>query len=174
MGPAGGIGADGAQGPAGQKGETGAAGPAGTNGLSQFAYVFNLAAQTVALEAAVTFDSNGVMTPGIKHAAGSAGNPAGDAGIEFVEAGIYEVTFSVSGTEPNQMALFLNGTPVPGTTYGSGAGTQPNTGQAIFAISAADVLTVRNHTSAAAVGLASLIGGTRANSNASVVIEKLG
>jgi hypothetical protein len=121
----------------------------------------------VALEAAVTFDSNGVMTSGIKHAAGGAG-------IEIVEAGIYEVTFSVSGTEPNQMALFLNETPVPGTTYGSGAGTQLNTGQAIFAISAADVLTVRNHTSAAAVGLASLVGGTQANSNASVVIEKLG
>jgi hypothetical protein len=106
------------------------------------------------------------MTPGIKHAPGSAG-------IEIVETGTYELTFSVSGTEPSQMALFLNGTLVPGTIYGSGAGTQQNAGQAIFSASAGAVLTVRNHTSSAAVGLAAPIGGTQPSSNASVVIEKL-
>ena len=79
----------------------------------------------------------------------------------------------MSGTEPNQFALFLNGSPVPGTVYGSGAGTQQNNGQAIFTIAAGDVLTLRNHSSAAAVGLASLIGGTQANVNASIVIKKL-
>jgi hypothetical protein len=72
------------------------------------------------------------------------------------------------------MALFLNGTTVvPGSAYGSGAGTQQNTGQAIFTVAAGDVLTVRNHTSAAAVGLQSLAGGTETNANASVTIEKL-
>ena len=40
-------------------------------------------------------------------------------------------------------------------------------------LGAGDVLTVKNHTSAAAVGLASLIGGTQQNTNASVAIEKL-
>jgi hypothetical protein len=120
----------------------------------------------VALEADVNFDSNGVMTPGIKHT-------AGDPGIEIVEAGTYEITFSVSGTEPSQMAIALNGIPVAGTIYGSGAGTQQNTGQAILAVPAGAVLTVRNHTSSAAVGLATPIGGTQASSNASVVIEKL-
>jgi BclA C-terminal domain len=120
----------------------------------------------VGLEADVTFDSNGVMTPGIEHVPGSAG-------IKVVEAGTYELTFSVSGTEPSQMAIFLNGTLVPGTIYGSGAGTQQSTGQAIFTVPAGAVLTVRNHTSSAAVGLATPIGGTQASSNASVVIEKL-
>jgi hypothetical protein len=71
------------------------------------------------------------------------------------------------------MALFVNGTLVPGAVYGSGAGTQQNTGQAIFIASAGAVLTVRNHTSSAAVGLATPIGGTQPSSNASVVIEKL-
>ena len=71
-----------------------------------------------------------------------------------MNAGDYKVTFSVSGTEPSQMALFVNGTLVPGTIYGSGAGTQQNTGQVIVTFAAGDVLTVRNHTSAAAVGLA--------------------
>jgi hypothetical protein len=159
-------GIEGSQGPVGPAGATGATGPPGSNGLSQYAYIYNLGLDTVAIEAAVNFDSNGVMTPGITHA-------PGDAGIEIVEAGTYAVTFSVSGTEPSQIAIFLDGTLVPGTIYGSGAGTQQNTGQAIFVVSAGAVLTIRNHTSSAAIGLATPIGGTGASSNASVVIEKL-
>jgi hypothetical protein len=106
------------------------------------------------------------MTPGITHAPGSAG-------IQLTDAGDYKVSFSVSGTEPSQFALFVNGNLVPGTIYGSGAGTQQNTGQVIATFSSGDELTVRNHSSAAAVGLASVIGGTQANTNASIAIEKL-
>jgi hypothetical protein len=134
--------------------------------VAEYAYVYNLAAQTVAVEAPVLFDTNGATTAGITHAPGTAE-------ITLVNAGTYKVTFSVSGSEPNQMALFVNGVVVPGTVYGSGAGTQQNTGQAIVAFGAGDVLTVTNHSSAAAVGLASVVGGTQANTNASVVIEKL-
>jgi hypothetical protein len=125
-----------------------------------------LGGETVPLEADVTFDSNGVLTAGITHAPGAAG-------ITLTIAGTYEASFSVSGTEPSQMALFVNGTLVPGAIYGSGAGTQQNTGQAIFIAPAGAVFTVRNHTSSAAVGLATPIGGTQPSSNASVVIEKL-
>jgi hypothetical protein len=160
------VGAEGARGAAGATGATGAVGPAGSNGLSQYAYIYNLGGETVPLEADVTFDSNGVLTPGITHALGAAA-------ITLTTIGTYEVNFSVSGTEPSQMALFINGTVVPGAVYGSGAGTQQNTGQAIFTAPAGAVLTVRNHTSSAAVGLATPIGGTQASSNASVVIEKL-
>lgn len=166
-GPQGTTGAAGSTGPAGSTGATGAAGPTGASGVSQYAYVYNLAAQTVPLEGAVTFDSNGLMTSGITHALGAAG-------IVFVSAGIYKLTFSVSGTEPNQMGLFLHGVPVAGSIYGSGAGTQQNTGQVIVSAGAGDVLTLENHSSAAAIGLASAIGGTQANTNASVAIEKLG
>ena len=120
----------------------------------------------VPVEAAVTFDSNGVITPGITHAAGAAE-------IGFVNAGTYKVTFSISGVEPNQMTLFVNGAEVPGTTYGSGAGTQQNTGQAIVVLDAGDALTVNNHSSAAAVALQVLAGGTQTNANASIVVEKL-
>lgn len=159
-------GAAGPQGLVGTPGATGATGPAGSSGLSQYAYIYNLGEEAVPLEADVTFDSNGVLTPGITHALGAAG-------VTLTTAGVYEVTFSVSGTEPSQMALFVNGTLVPGAIYGSGAGTQQNTGQAIFIAPAGAVLTIRNHTSSAAVGLATPIGGTQPNSNASVVIEKL-
>ena len=61
----------------------------------------------VPIEADVLFDSNGVMTPGIVHILGTSQ-------IIVNVPGDYEVTFSVSGTEPNQFALFLNGTEVPG------------------------------------------------------------
>jgi hypothetical protein len=127
-----------------------------------------LSAQVVPLETAVTFSDNGIGTAGITHALGSSS-------ITLVNAGDYKVTFSVSGTEPNQFALFINGVVVAESVYGSGAGTQQNTGQAILAIQANDVLTLVNHTSAAAVTLAAAppIGGTVAAVNASVLIQKL-
>ncbi|MGI8556776.1 MAG: BclA C-terminal domain-containing protein [Solirubrobacteraceae bacterium] len=117
------------------------------------------------IEGVVNFDSNGLLL-GITHAPGTST-------IALVAAGVYKVTFSVSGTEPNQFALFDNAALVPGTIYGSGAGTQQNVGQVIAQFSAGDVLTLVNHSSASAVGLASVIGGTQANVNASVTIEKL-
>ncbi len=160
------AGTDGASGPAGATGAAGATGPAGPVAGAEYAYIYNLGAEVVPLESDITFDSNGVMSPGITHAAGATQ-------VTFVNAGTYEVTFSVSGSEPNQMALFLNGSLVQGTVYGSGAGTQQNIGQVIVTIGAGDVLTVRNHTSSAAVTLATPIGGTRASTNASVAIEKL-
>jgi hypothetical protein len=57
--------------------------------------------------------------------------------------------------------------------FGSGAGTQQNNGQVILTLVAGDVLTLHNHTSAAAVTLQTLAGGTVANVNASVLIRKL-
>jgi hypothetical protein len=129
-------------------------------------FIYNVSAQTVPVETDVIFDTNGFLTPGITHAPGTTQ-------IAVTNPGNYEVTYSVSGVEPNQFALFLYGTPVTGTVYGSGAGTQLNYGQAIFALASGDVLTLRNHSSAAAVTLQSLAGGTQANVNASVVIKKL-
>lgn len=138
----------------------------GICGLCEYGYIYNLTPQVVPIEADVLFDSNGIITPGITHIPGTAQ-------IIVINSGDYEVTFSVSGTEPNQFGLFINGSPVAGTIYGSGAGTQQNNGQAIIRIAANSVLTLRNHSSAAAVGLASVIGGTQANVNASIVIKML-
>jgi hypothetical protein len=89
-------------------------------------------------------------------------------------AGTYKVTTSVSGTEPGQFGVFRNGALVDGTVYGSGAGTQQNTGQSIMVLGANDVLTLKNHSSSAAVTLQTLAGGTQQNVNASVAIERLG
>jgi hypothetical protein len=160
-------GTNGARGTTGSRGPTGTAGAAGSGGVTQYAYIYNTSVETVAIEADVTLDSNGVLTSGFTHTAGLAP-------ITVVGAGVYKVTFSASGTETSQFALFVNGTLVPGTIYGSGAGTQQNDGQAIFSIAAGGLLTLRNHTSSAAVGLPTIGGGTLANVNASVLIEKLG
>jgi hypothetical protein len=43
----------------------------------------------------------------------------------------------------------------------------------IITAAAGDVLTLRNHTSTAAVTLQTLAGGTQINSNASVLMQKL-
>jgi hypothetical protein len=175
-GPAGPIGPAGTNGLNGTNGLVGPAGPAGTNGLngtagsgsSEYAYVYNLSAQVVPLETAVTFSDNGIGTAGFTHGLGSSD-------IIVVNQGDYKVTFSVSGTEPCQFALFINGVVVAESVYGSGAGTQQNTGQAILALNANDVLTLVNHTSAAAVTLAAAppIGGTVTAVNASILIQKL-
>ena len=163
-GPQGSAGTNGA---AGTTGATGPQGPIGPSGRSQYAYVYNVAAEAVAVEADIAFDSNGTLTSGITHVAGATG-------VTFVTAGIYKITFSVSATGVSQIGLFINGALVPGSNYGSGAGTQQNTGQVILAVAAADVLTVRNHTTGAAVGLPAAVGGTQQTTNASVAIEQLG
>jgi hypothetical protein len=107
-------------------------------------------------------------TAGFTHSLGSAD-------ITVVNPGVYKVAFSVSGTEPCQFALFINGVVVAASVYGSGAGTQQDTGQAILALNASDVLTLVNHTSAAAVTLAASppIGGTATTVNASILIQQL-
>jgi hypothetical protein len=162
------VGNTGSQGIAGNTGSQGNTGPAGSNGVSGYAYYYNVAAQTVAIEADVLFDTNGLNSP-----APIATHTAGTSVITVASTGVYKVSFIVSATEPGQMAVFLNGAPVAGSTYGSGAGTQQNNGQVIFSASAADTITVRNHSSAAALGLPTPIGGTQASVNASIMLEKL-
>jgi hypothetical protein len=128
--------------------------------------IYNISAQPVPIETDVIFDTNGFLSPGITHEPGTAQ-------ITVSNSGKYKVTFSVSSVESNQFALFINGAMVTGTVYGSGAGTQQSNGQAIIALASGDFLTLRNHSSAAAVGLQTLAGGTQTNVNASVVIIKL-
>lgn len=52
-------------------------------------------------------------------------------------------------------------------------GVQQTAGEVIVALSASNVLTLRNHSSAAAVTLQTPAGGTQANVNASMTIQRL-
>ena len=160
------TGSIGITGTTGATGGTGVTGATGSNGLSEYAYIYNLDAQTVALEADILFSTNGVITGAITHAPGTSS-------IQLGSVGNYAVWFYAAGVEPNQFTLFQNGSPVAGSVYGSGAGTQMNLGMVIITAAAGDTLTVRNHTSAAAVTLQTLAGGTQINSNASIMIQKI-
>ena len=165
-GPTGPIGAQGIQGVTDSTGPTVSTGATGSQGLSAYAYIYNLLAQTVAVEANISFSNNGVISARITHALGTDS-------ISLVDPGDYAICFDVTGVEPNQFTLFQNITPVAGSTYGTGAGTQSNPGIVIITVSAGDVLTLRNHTSAAAVTLQTLAGGTQTNVNASILIQKI-
>ncbi len=191
-GPAGDDGATGATGPAGDDGATGVTGPAGADGVtgpigatgsqgatgatgavgaaaqSEFAYIYNLdSVPPVPINGAVPFSDNGpIGSAVVSHAPGT------DT-VTVNTPGVYEIGFSVSGVEPNQFTLFVNGVPVPGSTYGSGAGTQQNTGVTIVALSTADVVELRNFSSSAAVTLQTPAGGTEANVNASLTFLRL-
>lgn len=163
QGPRGPMGIPGATGPQGPIGATGATGP---SGLSEYAYIYNINDQTVAVEADVIFSNNGIIVGGITHTAGTAT-------IQIGNAGTYAIWFYVGAAEPNQFALYLNGTPISGSLYGSGDNTQGNNGVVIFTAAENDTITLRNHTSAAAVSLDDTIGGTQINANASILIQRL-
>lgn len=165
-GATGGTGANGTNGAVGGTGATGGTGPQGPSSGANYAYVYNTSAQTVAIATAINFDVNGPMS-GFSH---SDGSPA----IVALVTGTYSVDFSVSAVEPNQFAVFVNGVVVLGGTFGSGAGTQVNEGGIILNLAAGDVIILVNHTSAAAVTLQTLAGGTAVNVNAKVRIEQLG
>ena len=183
-GPTGPTGATGATGPTGATGATGATGPTGiqgiqgiegpigptgatgANGLSEYAYIYNLISRTVAIEEDVIFSNNGVIVGAITHVVGTSV-------ITLGTAGDYAIWFNTAGLEPSQFSLFINGASVAGAIYGSGAGTQPSPGMVIITAAAGDVLTLRNHSSAAAVTLQTLAGGTQTNANASVLIQKI-
>lgn len=176
QGPAGPAGAQGVAGPAGAQGVqgpiglTGPQGPAGSGGggggfTPAYAYIYNLSAQNVAVEAPVLFDSNGLMV-GVVHTPSS---PS----ISISTAGVYSIGFSVSSVQANQFTLFVNGVPQPSAVYGSGAGTQQTDGQVVLSLAAGSVLSLVNHSSASAVTLASLVGGTQATVNASIFINRL-
>ncbi|CAN5194486.1 hypothetical protein BH09DEP1_BH09DEP1_0810 [soil metagenome] len=165
-GSTGSVGFTGATGPQGVTGPTGPVGETGAGAVQGFGYIYALIPQTVAIEAPVLFDSNGPLV-GVTHA------PASPS-IVVVSAGTYAIAFSVSGTEPNQFAIFVNGVAAPSTVYGSGAGTQQTTGaQVILVLGVGDTITLVNHSSAAAVTLASFVGGTQANVTAAVTLARL-
>lgn len=166
QGVAGLVGALGPEGIAGIAGPQGIQGIPGVAGVSEYAYLYNLTSRVVPIEADVLLDLNGPITAGITHTPGTAA-------INIVNAGTYAISFSVSGTEPGQFSLTVNGVPQPSSVYGSGAGTQQNTGQALLTLGAGSVLTLRNHSSAAAVTLQPVAGGTQPNVNASLVITRL-
>ncbi len=145
----------------------------GGSGLAEYGYFY----QTVANVTGTIAANNGKA---LFHAAG-ANNTAGlttvadsgDITVGLTAGGKYKVTFSVSGAETNAFGVFVNGAVATGSIYGSGAGTQQNTGSCFVTLVAGDVVSVRTVNCAAAVTL-QLAGTTNdAQVCASVLLEKV-
>jgi hypothetical protein len=166
-GPAGATGSAGAGGPTGPAGATGPAGTAGrdgADGVSGYAYIYNLDAQNVAPETGIAFSDNGYMSTEFAHTPGTSS-------ITITSGGVYSVSFSVS--VPGLLAIELNWLPVRGGIYGSagGASMLRNSGVGVVTASAGDILTIATLDPLSLQQTANLFG---ANTNASVIIEKVG
>ena len=176
LGVIGATGPEGAQGIAGALGAIGAAGPAGPAGIPGipgiggvlgYLYVYNTSLKVIAVEQDISFDFNGPLSADFTHTPGSTE-------IHIINAGVYQVTFSVSSNDSTQFALFKNGSLVAGSIYGSGAGTQQNNGQVIVVAAASDILTLRNHSSiGGSIPLQPLAGGTQSNADASMLVTRI-
>lgn len=129
--------------------------------------VYNTTSQVVAVEGDIGFSATGASSGGLTHTPGTTNVVVGTAAT-------YLISFTVSAVEPNQFTVFINGAPVAGSTFGSGTGTQQNHGEVVVALAAGDVITLRNHTSASAVTLQTVAGGTETNVNASLFIRAIG
>ena len=138
-----------------------------------FGYFYNLeVSDTVAIGAPFPFDTDGPFTSAqFLHTASP--TPATSAPITIVQAGTYEVQYTATVAEARQIALYLNGAVVAGTIYGQATGTAVTTGVAIITAAAGDLLTLRNHLSAAALTLVTPSGGTASNTTNSLLIKKI-
>jgi len=166
-GEAGANGSNGAPGIAGVPGVAGTPGATGPAAVAQYANLFNMDTQIVAPETDIAFTNNGVMTSDFVHRPFTSQ-------LTIAAAGDYAVWFTVTAVEPNQFSVFDNGLVVDGSTFGSGAGTQQNSGMVIVRANAGDILTLRNHSSITAVTLEFFTGGSAFTTSASMIIEKLG
>jgi hypothetical protein len=144
----------------------GATGPAGAAGSAapQYAYLYNLAAQTVMEYGDVVFSNSGDISPGLTY------NPA-RGGIVVSVAGEYEISFSVNALGPNQFAVCVNGG-LNGTNFGSSTAGQ-NTGTVILGAAVGDVLSVRSF-GTSSVDLNTNAGGWLYDSDATLAVHKIG
>jgi hypothetical protein len=171
-GPRGASGVTGSTGPTGASGATGASGPTGPTGPlgpADYAEFFALMppdnAATVPAGGAVQFPQDGPQAGAIVR--------SGPSTFSLTSAGTYRVAFSVSVTEPGQLELAVNGTPLAYTVYGRATGTSQISGEALVTANAGDVLSVVNPAgNSPALTITPLAGGTHASA-ASLIIEQL-
>ena len=132
--------------------------------FGDYAYIYNTATQTVAVDAALTFSSNGPLSGTITHTAGTAQAVIG-------RTGVYLVNYYIDGGAAETTAtVYRNGEALQGTTYSTAA--NGDTGQFIIAAQTGDVLTLVN-TGAAEITLTASGTTPEAVTNASMTIVRL-
>ncbi len=101
-----------------------------------YAYIYNTAAQTVAVNSSATFSANGPLSGTVNHTGG-----AND--IVIGRTGVYLIKYNVNGEiAESQFTMYRNGTPIAGTTYDDANGNVY--GQFIVTAQVGDVLTLVN------------------------------
>lgn len=158
----------GLQGAQGAKGDTGQTGPIGP---SQFAEFFALMPTdnpaTVAVGSAVEFPQNGPNNGAIVR--------SGPSTFVLSDVGTYRVAFSVPVSEPGQLELTLNSTPLAYTVYGRATGTTSISGEALVTTTASNsVVSVINPSgNSSALTITPSAGDAAHPAAASLVIERL-
>ena len=173
-GPSGAIGATGPSGPigpAGVQGPSGPPGPAGLSGSADFAEFFALMpgdnSTTVAAGAAVEFPQDGPLSGSITRTGAST--------FLLSAAATYRVSFVVSVTDPGQLEVDLNGTPVAYTVVGRDTGTTEIVGESLITATAGSLLSIINPVgNPSALTITPNAGGITHPVSASLVIQKLG
>jgi hypothetical protein len=97
----------------------------------------------------------------------------GTADIIVNVTGEYEVSFSVSADERNQLGVTRNGGLVAGTLFGEDSGGVQNNGTALVSVTAGDVLTLQNFSATSSIDLDGFAGGGLENSDATFAIQKV-
>jgi hypothetical protein len=145
--------------------------PAAPAAAPQYAYIYDVSPPnipgTVGAGTDVPLANNGPMSSGVTYASNGQ--------ITIAVAGVYHVSFLASVTEPGQLELTQNGTPLPSTVYGRATGTSEISGQAILNVAAGDVITLRNPAgNSPALTFTPIAGGTQPDVSASITIEQVG
>lgn len=158
----------GVQGDSGLKGDTGEPGQPGSDAPADYGYVYSESAQTVDAGQVVQFDNQigGNASVSLMPGTGE---------VTVAHSGIYEVQFSVTGLDANQFAIYVNGSLVPGSTYGSSttADRVQTNGQTMLVMVGGEVVTLRNRSGLYDESLPLMTGGTETNVNASLIIRSL-
>jgi hypothetical protein len=135
------------------------------------AQIYNTSVQTVLLGGPITFDSDGVFSPG-----GFYIHPAGSSQLIVTNAGVYEVHFMaiVDGIEVPltlaQLTIQINGFPVAASRTTTTVPLVPTQNFVALILNAGDVITMHN-ASAVGILLPSLSIGAM---NANLMITKVG
>ncbi|WPC42495.1 DNRLRE domain-containing protein [Clostridium sp. JS66] len=137
-----------------------------------YAYIYNIAAETVPTDSDVIFDNNGVMTGDISHTTNTAS-------IFIPKPGDYKIEFLTTATTNSQFAIVIDDTTiVSGSAYGvallSTLGfAHQSQGQVIIAVPNGGLTITLRNVSGSTITLNVNNGGTSIDCNASIMITRL-
>jgi hypothetical protein len=136
------------------------------NGVDVYGSFYSTLLQTVAVDAPVVYDKNQYVN-GLTHTLGT-----GD--ITVSKDGIYVFVFIVNTTQACQFTLFVNGVPEQTTTAGINKGANILQLRQQLELKAGDIVSVRNHVSAAGtITISQNAGGTLTGNNVEFIVSRI-